>query len=777
MGYRLARAAGGSLLAAMVLGLLLVGLAHLVPLPERAQRPSSPLMLDRDGGWLRVQVTPDDGGMVRIPVRRAEIPEPLVQALLNFEDRRYHWHLGVDPLAMARAAWSNLWAGRVVSGGSTITMQVARMLERRPRTMRAKVREMLRAVQLELRYSKDEILEMYFNLAPYGGNLEGVGTASYYYYEKDVSKLRLDEIATLVALPNSPTLLNPKRGKDRLRRRRNDVLARMAEDGLIERERAEAAAALPVHAERRPVPFLAPHLAQAMLKAHPEELRFHTSIDRELQLRLERLLAEHVRRLSAYGITNGAVVLIENQTRKVRAYVGSASFFDAVHDGQVDGAQALRSPGSTLKPFVYALGLDRGLIGVNTLLEDVPLNYKDWSPANFDGKWHGVVPAKDALARSLNVPAVRLAEKLEPNGLVHLLGEAGFRTVTASPNRYGLASVLGGVDVSLLELTNLYATLASGGAHRRPIFLEEDSSTEPARQLFSPGAAYLVADILTDVRRPELPDSWKDAVSMPRVAWKTGTSYGHRDAWSVGFTSRWTVGVWVGNFDGAGVPELIGVEAAAPLLFTIALGLPGVSSDPWFDRPGAVGTRTVCALSGELPEPSCPHRQTELALIERAPTQRCKLHQRIDVDDDSGHRLCSHCRQGRNYHPETHVVWPASVAAYLAEAGVAVERVPSHEPSCTHGMSGDAPEVRSPADGDQFVLRPGVPLEHQQIALIASTQGGSDELYWFVDEQLVATVKPGTPVMIAPVPGSHRLVAMDREGRRSQVSIGVREAD
>lgn len=733
------------------------------------------MLLDKDGSWLRVQVTPDDGGMIRIPVKRSEIPQPLVDALLDFEDRRFYWHLGVDPLAMVRASLSNLIARRVVSGGSTITMQVARMLERRPRTLRSKLIELCRAMQLELRFSKDEILEMYFNLAPYGGNLEGVGTASYYYYEKDIQKLRLDEIATLVALPNSPTLLDPQRGVSRLQRRRNDVLARMAAHGLVEPEAAEAARALPLHAERHSAPFLAPHLAQRLFRAHPGAPRLRSTVDRELQTRLERMLSEYVSKLSRSGITNGAVVLIDNQSREVRAYVGSGSFFDVEHDGQVDGAQSLRSPGSTLKPFVYALGFDRGVISTNSLLEDVPLNYKDWSPSNFDGKWHGVVSAHDALARSLNVPAVRLAEKLEPMGLVHLLDAAHFRAVSAHPERYGLAAVLGGVDVSLLELTNLYASLAEGGLHRDVHLLEGEPDTFTPVQLFSPGAAYLVSEILTDVRRPELPDSWRDAVNMPRIAWKTGTSYGRRDAWSIGFTKRWTVGVWVGNFDGRGVPELVGVESAAPLLFAILEGLPKVSSDPWMDRPSSVVTRTVCALSGELPEPGCPHQQTELALKDLAPAKRCSLHRGMDIDDETGHQLCSHCRQGRSFHRETHVVWPASVAAYLGEAGIAVERVPTHEPSCTHALSGEAPVVRSPIDGDQFVIRPGVPRELQQIALIASTQSGADQLYWFLDQKLVATVRPGTPVLIDPEVGSHALVAMDREGRRAELSFSVRE--
>lgn len=756
------------------LPLVALAAAYLVPLPARLSAPVSTLVLDRDEHWMRVHVTRDGGGMVRIPVRRDELPERLVEAVLDFEDRRYAWHLGVDPLAIARAAWLNLTTGRVVSGGSTITMQVARMLERRPRTLSAKLVEMARAVQLELRYSKDEILELYFNLAPYGGNLEGVGAAAYYYFEKPVSRLSLDEAATLAALPNSPTVLAPGRGRDKLAKRRNDVLARMAANGVVTADEAERAMHTPVTAARRTAPFVAPHLAEKVRQLHPGRPRLHTTIERELQLRAEKLLTDHVDRLTAHGITNGALVIIDNETRKVRAYVGSRAFFDAASQGQVDGADALRSPGSTLKPFVYALGLERGVIGMNTLLEDVPLRYKDWEPSNFDGKWHGMVAAKDALAQSLNIPAVKVAQAVEPRGLVELLRLAGVRAVKADPTKYGLASVLGGVDLSLLELTNLYATLARGGLHRGYKLLEDDPDG-PEVRLYSPEAAYSVTEILTDVRRPELPESWRDAVALPRVAWKTGTSYGRRDAWAVGVTRRWSVGVWVGNFDGRGVPELVGVESAAPLLFALLPLLPGVATDPWIDQPPGLVRREVCALSGARPGPGCAHVTTELALPQ-APAAPCALHVVLDIDDDSGLRLCSRCRAGHRHHPETFVAWPASVVGHLREAGVMAAPLPAHNPACAHGLGGEPPVIRAPNDGDEFVIRPGVPLEHQQIALIGSAAGGGP-LFWFVDDALQAQTEGGSAVMLDPVHGTHRLVAVDAEGRRSSVSIRVRAAE
>ncbi|MCC7380724.1 MAG: penicillin-binding protein 1C [Deltaproteobacteria bacterium] len=770
------RRLGVLLLASLASTALLALAAALAPLPRRLDRAVSPVVLDKDGGWMRVQLASEDGGVVRIPVEASELPPALIEAVLDFEDRRFYLHPGIDPLAVLRAGWLNLSQGRVVSGGSTITMQVARLLERRPRTLGAKLLEAFRAIQLELHFSKEEILTWYFNLAPYGGNLEGIGSAAYYYYDKPVEKLTLDECATLAALPNSPTLLAPGRNPARLLARRNDVLTRMAESGKISESDAQAMIALPLLARRRSTPSVAPHLTRRLLAEHPEARRIQSSIDRELQLRIERLLADHLDRLDSRGISNGAVVLIENATRQVRAYVGSKDFFDAVTQGQVDGASALRSPGSTLKPFVYALALDRGLIGANTLLEDVPIYFKDWAPMDFDERWRGVVPAHRALAESLNVPAVRLAARLEPDGLVTLLARAGFQAFRGDPRRrYGLATVLGGSDVTLLELTNLYATLAQGGLHRPWSLLAEEAAAPAAapKPLFSPGSAYLVAEILTDVRRPELPEVWRDAVSIPRMAWKTGTSYGRRDAWSVGFNARWSLGVWIGNFDARGAPELIGAEAAAPLFFALAQILPGAASDPWIDRPASVVHREVCALSGATPGPSCPHRREELALEGAAPRAACPLHVAIDVDDDTGERLCVHCRQGRSHHSEVHVEWPAEVAGYLADSGLPSTPLPPHHSRCSHSLGGDGPAIRTPLDGDEYAVRPGVPLEHQQIALIASVEGGGT-LYWFVDDALVSAGLPGRPVMLAPSPGSHRVVAMDAEGRKSTVTIRVR---
>lgn len=778
MSRRGSKAAQGILRsAALVIAGGLGALAHVwiaavaIPLDADLERPASKVVLDKDGGWLRIFATDDGGRMWRIPIDRDELPQHLVDAVLAFEDRRFYEHHGVDPLAVVRAMVLNVKKGRVVSGASTITMQVARMLGQRPRTLSSKLAEAFVALQLELRLSKDDILTTYFNLAPYGGNIEGVGAAAYFYYEKRVDQLSVDEAATLAALPNAPTLLRPDRGRDRLKKRRDDVIDRMVEHGRLDASIAVTARRMPIHARRRRAPLKAPHLSE-LARQHPDK-RVKTAIDSALQRRAERLLDDHLSSIAQHGIENGAVVIIENATRAVRAYVGSRDFFDRSIQGQVDGARAHRSPGSTLKPFVYALAMDRGLITETTLLEDVPVQYPDWSPSNFDGKFLGVVSARTALSQSLNVPAVRVAAKLEPDGLVDFMRRAGMSTF-AQRGRYGLAAVLGGCEVTLLELTNLYATLSQGGLHR-PMRITESEPMAEAVRLLSPSATYIISDILTDVQRPDLPDVWRDSVSIPRLAWKTGTSYGRRDAWSIGYNRRYTVGVWIGNFDGQGVPELVGAGAAAPLLFSLAQVLDGAMTDPWIERPESVVRRSVCALSGAVASNSCPHLVSELAIEDISPRATCEMHVSLDVSDDDGRRLCSRCRHEHASHKEVHTLWPASVIPWLERAGIPVTAVPEHNAACEVGLSGSGPVIHAPMDGDEYVLRNGIPAEHQQIALLASAPSGSGAVFWFVDGQLLRKASTGESVMLDPVVGRHDLVAVDAEGRRARVRIRIRE--
>jgi penicillin-binding protein 1C len=645
------------------------------------------------------------------------------------------------------------------------------MLERRPRTISSKVLEMLWALKLEMTHSKSEILELYFNMAPYGGNIEGIGAASHLYFGKSVTKLSIDEAAILVAIPNQPNRLRPDRNAPALKKRRNDVLLRMNQSGALSDSLYRESKNLPIHAKRSSLPNKAPHFTQ-WLRATNTQRRLDTSLSYSLQREAEKLLKDHLSGFAADQISTGAVVILDNKNRDILAYVGSKDFLDTRASGQVDGVRALRSPGSTLKPFVYAMAIERGHIGVNSLLEDVPLRYPDWSPENFDGEFRGLISAKEALTLSLNIPAVRLASELEPDGLLPFLQSAGLTSFASAGRKYGLSMVLGGCEVRLLELSNAYASLARLGEHR-PFRALRSEPVGPSKQILSKEAAFLVSNMLTDVTRPELSEIWRETTSMGQLAWKTGTSYGRRDAWSIGYNRRYTVGVWIGNFDGRGAAEIVGSYAAAPLLFRLFNLLPAVNSDEWLEKPPGLVQRRVCALSGHNAGPHCEHFVSEPSLASAAKQKTCSLHVSYMVDDETGQRLCSRCRKGRHYHPEVHVVYPTNVTPWLRKAGYAVLAPPVHNPDCEHGVSGDDPIIHKPIEGDHFVIRKGVDTKHQEIALLASTEGGTGEVYWFLNGELVTQVKSGETAMLEPKTGVHELMAVDSEGRQSKIQINI----
>ena len=761
-----------SVLAGLLLSLVvLITANHLAPLPVQRLRPEpSTVALDRHGGLLRAFLAPDD--MWRIRTHYEDIPPCLENAVLGYEDQYFRRHFGVNPVSVARAAMVDLLEGRFAQGASTITMQLARLMEPKDRTLAGKIVEVFRAFQLEWRFSKNEILSHYFNLAPYGGNIVGVGAASRIYFNKEPHQLSLGEAALLAAIPNSPNTLRPDRHPRRALRARNKVLRLLAARGRVTREQLEEALSEPVPGRRYAMPFEAPHLTRDLKLQYPGEKRLETTLDPSLQHLAEVMLRRHLKPLRPRGIANGAVVIIENGVRELRALAGSYDFFDFRHQGQVNGATAPRSPGSALKPFVYALGMQHGLVSPRSLLYDIPVNYSGYQPLNYDRRFHGPVSVEEALVRSLNVPAVSLDAALKENGLYYFLKDAGLATLPEIRDHYGLSLVLGGCEVTLLELANLYAGLAEGGRFRPCRWLESQPrfTSEP---LLDPGVCYLLTEILTELRRPDFPSTWERFTDIPKVAWKTGTSYGHRDAWSVGYTPRYTIGVWVGNFDGKGAPELVGAEAAAPVLFSLFSALEDPAGTAWFSRPDNVKSRRVCSVSGMPAGPHCPSTEEELHVPGLSPHRVCDIHQVIQVDKETGKRLCPHCRIGRDYEERVIEKWPARMAAWMEKNGYPLDPVPEHFPRCTRIASGDGPVIVSPPDGSELKIRPGAPLRYQKIFLDASVSNLTRTVYWFLDGQLVFSGSPAEKVFILPAPGAHTLLCMDDEGRSTRSRFTV----
>ena len=576
-----------AVVAVILAGLVIRHYDGLYPPPSPQGVELSRTVTARDGRLLRAFAT--SGGRWRMKAELSRIDPAFLRMLLGWEDSRFYRHYGVDPLAMLRAAWQYAVNGRIVSGGSTITMQLARLLEgRRNRTIGDKLRQMARAVQLEMRMSKAEILSAYLTLAPYGGNVEGVRAASLAWFGHGPEKLSPAEAALLVALPQAPEARRPDLHPKAARAARDRILRRLARAGVIDAVDARHAMTRPVPARRRAMPARAAHLARRLARGLAPGGEARTTINADYQAVLEALAGEwageHRAPLSV------AMVLADSKTGEILASVGAADPFDARRRGWVDMTKAVRSPGSTLKPFIYALAFDAGIVHPLTLIEDAPVSFGGYRPGNFDHKWHGVVSVREALARSLNVPAVMVLDSVGPARLMALLRHGGAKVKMPSGARAGLPIALGGLGISLHDLTGLYAALANGGRAVRLSAIPGKGGVDG--RILAQGAVWQVMDILRAAAPPP------DAPFM-RLAYKTGTSYGFRDAWSAGFDGRFVLGVWVGRVDGVPVPGILGRLSAAPVLFSAfsRLGLPRA---PFMPRPASAPDISAARLPAPL---------------------------------------------------------------------------------------------------------------------------------------------------------------------------------
>ncbi len=547
-----------------------IGAAVMGPPPIARGDHVSTTVLDRNGQLLRAFTTPE--GRWRLPVEGREVDPRYIAMLLAFEDRRFRLHWGADPIAFARATWQFVRYRRLVSGGSTLTMQVARLLEgEHERSAMGKVRQTIRALQLETSLSKDEVLRLYLRLAPFGGNIEGVRAASWAYFGKEPRRLSIGEAALLVALPQSPETRRPDRHSGAARVARGRVLAKAVESGIITADEAKRANAEPVPTQRAEFPKLAAHLAEAEIARKPNTSVHMLTVSRDIQASLETLARGHARSLGEK--LSAAILVVENRTGEVIAHVGSSDYFDASRLGAIDMTQAIRSPGSTLKPFIYGLAFESGIAHPETLIEDRPARFGGYTPKNFDEDFQGTVSIRTALAQSLNIPAVKVLNALGPPRLIARFKRNGIVPVLPGDGEPTLAVGLGGLGMRLADLAQIYAAVARGGetvglrysvGTRVPGSggLRADALTRPTgkSQMLSPVAAWYITDILKDAPTPP-------STIGGRIAYKTGTSYGYRDAWAVGFDGRHTVAVWVGRPDGASSAGLTGRSGAAPLLF------------------------------------------------------------------------------------------------------------------------------------------------------------------------------------------------------------------
>ena len=749
--------------------ILLLLLAYAFCLPRQLfQVPYSTVVTDRHGELLGARIAPD--GQWRFPPCDT-VPRKFVRCLLTFEDRHFYYHPGVNPLSMARAAWQNIRQGRIVSGGSTLTMQTIRISRNRPRTFAEKVVEMILATRLELRYSKDEILALYASHAPFGGNVVGLDAAAWRYFAHPASELSWAEAATLAVLPNAPSAIHPGKGREALLRKRNRVLHLLWEQGDITSSDYALALDEPLPDAPLPLPRIAPHLVDRLASGHPGQSIVST-LDKSLQLRLEALAERHSQEFARSDIRNLAILVIDLRENQVAAYCGNTGFGQSAEGSQVDIIRAPRSTGSILKPFLYYAALEEGLILPHTLLPDVPVNINGFAPQNFSRQFEGAVPASEALARSLNIPAVHLLQQYGVPKFHELLRQAGLTTLHRPPSHYGLSLILGGAEATLWDVTSLYAKMGRSllGLPQTTPHLLASETAEGDGNFFHPGGTWQVFNALTEVNRPEEID-WKSIPSMRPVAWKTGTSYGFRDAWAVGVTPRYAVGVWVGNASGEGKPGLVGARTAGPVLFDVLGLLPAAPT--WFERPdGVFVDAEVCRLSGHLKGRFCLDADTVLILPAGRRTAPCPYHRPVILTADGAYRLHQECADSEPTLSASWFALPPVWEWYYKQHHPEYRPLPPFKPGCG-GDASQAMQFIYPTPGARITLprqMDGTP--GHLVARVACGQAGAT-LFWHLDDDYLGETRDFHEMALQPAPGRHSLTVVDGEGNTVSVTFHI----
>ena len=760
----------GLALLAFILLLAILRLAPHAPLASRVAL--SRAVYARRGELLRVTLAEDQ--QLRLWTPLSGISPLAVRAALFYEDRWFRFHPGVNPLSLGRALRSIFSGGRRV-GGSTITMQLARSLyDIDSRRATGKLKQIFAALWLEARYSKDELLEAYLNLVPYGGNVEGIGAASLVLFGKTPDRLSLPEALSLTLLPQNPNQrlqalhAGPRapefvRMREALGRR---LLATWPSAGDLRLLN------LGVTARNTDLPFLAPHFTDQMLAETPGGNSVKTTLDLPLQRLLERQVHRFVETQKRLGVDNAAAMLVDTRDMGVRAVVGSADFFDDDIFGQVNGTHARRSPGSVLKPFVYALGMEQGVIHPHSVLRDAPVAFSTYSPENFDGRYAGPLSATDALVRSRNIPALMVAAKLDRPTYYQFLIGAGV-DLPQPESYYGLGLVLGTGEVTMEEVATLYASLANRGLLRPLRRHVTDEVASPVRVL-SEEAAWLVLNMLATNPRPISPQLPTTDARL-HLPWKTGTSWGFRDAWSAGLIGPYVLVVWVGDFTGRSNPELVGIKTAAPLFFSVVDALAAHDrslATPAWPRPKAVVKVEVCSESGQLPGPDCPHRRATWFIAGRSPTATCEIHRAFDIDIASGLRVCEKRPHG-SVRREVFEVWPTDMLKLWSNAGLPRKTPPPAAPGCEaeQDVPGAPPRITSPLGGVAYTLRPG--KGNETLAFLAETDGDAHEVFWYVGKRFAGKAPSGRPWLWNMEPGTFVVRAVDDRGRSDAQTLRV----
>ena len=751
-------------IAVLSLFLLFVLLNLVFPLPDKVEY--STIVTDNKGELINAYLTRDEKW--RMKTELDEISPLLRKTIVAKEDKYFYSHPGVNPLAITRAFFKNILRQKRTSGASTITMQVAKALEPGKRNTWSKLRESFRAFQLEWKYNKDEILQLYLNLVPYGGNIEGVKAAAFLYFKKNPDHLSLAEITALSIIPNRPSSLVIGKNNDRIVTERNRWLHKFADDQVFTKKEIEDALAEPLTAVRGTVPHYVPHLSYK-LSRHGSHL-IKTSINLNTQLKTEKIVEDYIRAQRLKNIKNAAVVIIDNKTHKVITYLGSSGFTDTTDGGQVNGANAIRQPGSTLKPLLYAMCFDEGLLTPKTIMPDVPVNYEGYAPENYDKKFKGHVTTEYALEHSLNIPAVKSLKLLGHEKLIQKLASCNFKQIQKDQRKLGLSMILGGCGTTLEELTGLFGAFANNGIYTPPSFLQTDSFRQKTI-VISQAANYMINEILSKVNRPDFPLNWTATERMPKIAWKTGTSYGRRDAWSIGYNKNYTVGIWIGNFSGVGVAELSGANIATPLLFKIFNTIDYDNDKEWFTQPDDCDIRQVCSESGLSPSDHCTSRVTDYFIPLISSSKSCNNQLEILISADEKIGYCKNCSPQTGYKKKWYKVVEPDMQAWFEENNITYQKMPLHNPDCEMIFKGSAPVITSPANGTEYLINK---KDREPLQLVCRTANDVSKVYWYINNKFYKSCNAGEKQFFIPGEGPVKISCTDDKGRNRDIKITVK---
>lgn len=730
--------------------------------------PYSTVVTDRNEELLGARIASD--GQWRFPPRNTT-PEKIKECLITFEDKHFYHHWGVNPFAIGRAFYQNVKNKRIVSGGSTLTMQTIRLARNESRTFREKLIEMIWATRLEFRASKEEILSMYISHAPFGGNVVGLDAAAWRYFGHSADDLSWAESAMLAVLPNAPAMIHLSKGRKTLLDKRNRLLKQLLEKKTIDSSTYELAISEPLPDEPHALPQIAPYLVSRFYQERNGEYS-RSTINKGIQTQVEDLAERWSNEFGRSDIRNLAILVIDIPSNQVVAYCGNVHFDRKQGGNQVDVIQAPRSTGSILKPFLYYAMLQEGSLLPDMLLPDVPVNINGFTPQNFSMQFEGAVPASEALARSLNIPAVTMLQRYGVPKFHSFLQQIGLKTINRSSSHYGLSLILGGAEATLWDVTNAYAMMGRSLLQlpqRSCSLLLPTSRITESTDPFQPGAVWQTFDALKEVNRPEEID-WKSIPSMQTIAWKTGTSYGFRDAWAVGVTPRYAVGVWVGNATGEGKPGLVGAQTAGPVLFDIFNLLP---SSSWFTRPAGIFVEAeVCRKSGHLKGRFCDETDTLLVLPAGLRTEACPYHHLVTLSADESQRIYENCA---NTEPTLRKSWftlPPVWEWYYKQHHPEYKPLPPFKAECGEDTFQPMQFIYPPMNA-RIKLPKQLDGSKGFLTVELAHNNPNATVFWHLDETYQAQTQDFHKISLQPAAGKHSLTAVDGEGNTISTTFFV----